>query len=69
MQLRSAELVRLLAGCGYMGASKAVMGMLGVDVGPPRLPHVGLDAGPLAELRRGLEALGFFDWARGEACR
>jgi N-acetylneuraminate lyase len=66
-QLRSAELVRVLAGFGYMGASKAVMAMLGVDVGPPRLPHVGLAAGPVGELHRRLEALGFFDWVRPEA--
>ncbi len=63
-QLRSAELVHVLAGFGYMGASKAVMGMLGVDVGPPRLPHVALAPGRVAELRGRLEALGFFDWVR-----
>jgi N-acetylneuraminate lyase len=59
-QLRSAELVHLLAGYGYMGAAKAVMAMLGVDVGPPRLPQLGLSAGQAAELRRRLEP-GFFD--------
>lgn len=63
-QLRSAQLVRLLAGYGYMGAAKAVMAMLGVDVGPPRLPIPALSAGRTAELRGRLEALGFFDWIR-----
>jgi hypothetical protein len=43
------------------------MGMLGVNVGPPRLPHVGLDAGQVARLDARLEALGFFDWVRPEA--
>ena len=66
-QLRSAELVQVLAGFGYMGASKAVMAMLGVDVGPPRLPHVALAPDQVAELRHRLEALGFFDWVRPEA--
>jgi N-acetylneuraminate lyase len=66
-QLRSAELVRVLSGFGYMGASKAVMAMVGVDVGPPRLPHVALTPGQVAELRRRLEALGFFGWVRPEA--
>jgi N-acetylneuraminate lyase len=66
-QLRSAELVHVLAGFGYMAAAKALMGMVGVDVGPPRLPHVGLDPGQVAGLRRRLEALGFFDWIRPEA--
>jgi N-acetylneuraminate lyase len=65
-QLRSAELVAVLNGFGYMAAAKAVMGMLGVDVGPPRLPHVALDPGRVARLRRRLEALGFFDWVRPE---
>ncbi len=63
-QLRSVRLVRLLAGYGYMGAAKAVMAMLGVDVGPPRLPNPDLSSGQAAELRRRLESLGFFDWIR-----
>jgi N-acetylneuraminate lyase len=63
-QLRSVRLVRLLAGYGYMGAAKAVMAMLGVDVGPPRLPNPGLSSGQVAELRRRLESLGYFDWIR-----
>ncbi len=66
-QLRSAELVHVLSGFGYMAASKAVMGLVGVDVGPPRLPHVALDPAQVAQLRRRLEALGFFGWIRPEA--
>jgi N-acetylneuraminate lyase len=66
-QLRSVEIVRLLAGYGYLGAAKAVMAMLGVDVGPPRLPNLGLPQGPATELRGRLEALGFFDWIRRRA--
>lgn len=60
-QLESVRLVSLLAGHGYMGAAKAVMGMLGVDVGPPRLPNTALEPAPSQALRRELEALGFFD--------
>ena len=63
-QLRSVEIVRLLSGYGYMVAAKAVMAMLGVDVGPARLPHSRLRAPEVAELRGRLEALGFFDWIR-----
>jgi N-acetylneuraminate lyase len=63
-QFRSVQLVRLLAGYGYMGAAKAVMTMLGVEVGPPRLPIPGLSTGQAAELRGRLESLGFFDWIR-----
>jgi N-acetylneuraminate lyase len=63
-QVRSAEIVRLLSGYGYMGAAKAVMTMLGVDVGPARLPNSSLSAAQADELPGRLESLGFFDWIR-----
>lgn len=61
-QYRSVRLILLLGGYGYMGAAKAVMSMLGVPVGPPRLPNGSLDAGQYAQLRGELERLGFFEW-------
>jgi N-acetylneuraminate lyase len=61
-QYRSVQLIRLLAGYGYLGAAKAVMGMLGVDVGPARLPNSSLGAEQAARLRGDLERLGFFEW-------
>jgi N-acetylneuraminate lyase len=63
-QFRSVQLVNALAPRGYMGAAKAVMAMLGVDVGPARLPNDNLDAAQVAALRRDLEQLGFFDWIK-----
>ena len=63
-QFRSCQLVQMLAGYGYMGAAKAVMKMLGVDVGPARLPNGNLTAEQVSELRARLEALGFFDWIK-----
>jgi N-acetylneuraminate lyase len=63
-QLRSVEVVRLLSGYGHLGAAKAVMTMIGVDVGPARLPNSRLSAAQVGELRGRLEALGFFDWIR-----
>ena len=63
-QYRSVQLVRLLAGFGYMGAAKAVMKMIGADVGPARLPNGNPDAAELAALRAGLEKLGYFDWIK-----
>lgn len=63
-QFRGVQLVQLLAGHGYMGAAKAVMGMLGVEVGPPRLPNASLSADQVKTLRSQLETLGFFDWIR-----
>jgi N-acetylneuraminate lyase len=61
-QFRSVRLVELLSKFGFMGAAKSVMAMLGVSVGPPRLPHTGLDAEQSSQLRTSLESMGFFDW-------
>ena len=61
-QLRGTQLVALLSRHGYMSAAKATMTMLGVDVGPARLPNVSLDTAETAALRTDLETLGFFEW-------
>ncbi len=61
-QFRSVRLIQLLASYGYMGAAKATMKMLGVDVGPARLPNGSLSAEHATKLRGELETLGFFDW-------
>jgi N-acetylneuraminate lyase len=63
-QFRGVLLIKLLASHGYMGAAKATMQMLGVDVGPARLPNSSLNAAQSARLRSEFEALGFFDWVR-----
>lgn len=61
-QFRSVLLIQLLASYGYMGAAKAVMGMLGVPVGPARLPNGSLSAEQVTALRGKLDALDFFNW-------
>ncbi len=61
-QFRGVRLIQVLAGYGYVGAAKALMGLLGVPVGPPRLPHAALGAGQIAALRGDLEEMGFFEW-------
>ena len=61
-QHRSTQLIALLARHGYMGAAKALMKLLGVDVGPPRLPNVRLTPEQVTGLVRGLEDIGFFGW-------
>ncbi len=61
-QLRSARLEHMLSNFGFLAAGKAIMGFLGVDVGPPRLPLCRLKPANVSLLRRGLEVLGFFDW-------
>ena len=63
-QFRSVQIVSKLSACGFMGAAKAVMKMLGVDVGPARLPNPSLDARQEAELRGELDQLGFFEWIK-----
>lgn len=63
-QFRGVQIIRTLVGFGYVGAAKALMEMLGVDVGPARLPNVTLSAGQKAQLQAELEALGFFDWVK-----
>ncbi len=61
-QFRSVQLITLLISYGYMGAAKATMKMLGVDVGPARLPNGTLTAAQFDKLRVELEAMGFFEW-------
>ena len=63
-QFRSAQLIDLLIRNGFMASGKAVMGMLGVDVGPARLPNGSLTPTQAASLRKDLEVLGFFDWLK-----
>lgn len=64
-QFRSVQLIELLAEFGYMAAAKALMGFLGVEVGPARLPNSNLAANQTTQLRDRLDQLGFFDWLRG----
>lgn len=61
-QFRSAQLIQLLSRYGYMSASKAVMEMLGINVGPARPPNHRLTPAQLLKLRSELERLGFFEW-------
>ncbi len=63
-QFRSVQLIQLLASFGYMGAAKAVMGMLDVPVGPARLPNGSLSDQQATTLQIKLTELGFFDWIK-----
>jgi N-acetylneuraminate lyase len=63
-QFRSVQVIQLLAEYGYFAASKAVMTMLGVPVGTPRLPNAALKPGQHEELQERLTAMGFFEWVR-----
>jgi N-acetylneuraminate lyase len=63
-QFRAVQIIKLFVRHGYMGAAKATMQMLGVDVGPARLPNTTLDRAEAAKLRGELEAMGYFEWIR-----
>lgn len=61
-QLRIVDLVRAIQRYGYLSINKAVMGMLGVPLGPVRLPLPPADAAQVQSLQDDLTALGFFSW-------
>jgi N-acetylneuraminate lyase len=65
LQMKSVALIEFIlkSGLSFLAASKAIMGMLGVECGPVRLPLAALDAAQIAQLRAGLERLGFFEFA------
>ena len=62
MQTRSLQLVEKLNMRGYGPSAKTLMGLLGVECGPARLPLLRLAPDAPAELRTDLEDLGFFEW-------
>ena len=50
-------------GVSHLAASKSLMALLGVDCGPTRPPVRAIDAAQFSELRRRLDAMGFFSTA------
>jgi N-acetylneuraminate lyase len=65
-QYRIAQLIHLFVRYGVLPATKVLVGMLGVEVGPARPPHENLTAEQRTVFRKELEKLGFFDWINGE---
>ena len=61
-QAKVQPVVDILAKRGYMGAAKALMGRLGVPLGPARLPNGNPDAAETKQMLGELEAIGFFSW-------
>ena len=59
LQRRAARVIATVARYDYRAASKAVMGLLGLELGPPRPPLVPLTAESTVKLRAELEAQGF----------
>ncbi|MFM8550518.1 MAG: dihydrodipicolinate synthase family protein [Verrucomicrobiota bacterium] len=63
-QAKVQPVVDVLAKRGYIGAAKALMGYLGVPLGPARLPNGNPTKEEFATQLAELEALGFFEWHR-----
>jgi N-acetylneuraminate lyase len=63
-QFRAVQVIQVLVRYGFIAATKAVMTMLDVPVGPARLPHAPLSTEHVAALRTDLESLGFFNWVQ-----
>ena len=61
-QFRGVQMIQILIRHGFIASTKAVMSMLGVDVGPARLPHPQLSREQIGALQSELTAVGFFDW-------
>jgi len=61
-QARAMEVVGACRHFGYHSAVKAVMSMVGIDCGPPRLPLAALSPSQFTSLRNDLSRLEFFDW-------
>lgn len=62
LQLRSVSMIEQMKAFSFHAALKQVMGMLGMPVGPCRLPLSGIGETEVADLRARLEAIGFFQW-------
>jgi N-acetylneuraminate lyase len=64
LQSLSVNLVRRLNRFPFHPAMKAVLGMLGLDVGGCRLPQGSLSDTDVVQLRTDLESAGFFQWSQ-----
>ena len=62
-QKRAQQFIDIMNRLGGLPAGKSIMKFIGVDCGPVRLPLTRLDAGREEELRRQLQAIGFFEYA------
>jgi N-acetylneuraminate lyase len=65
-QSRSQATVRIMKKYGKLvgeiAVGKAIMQLIGMNIGPVRLPDTGLLPDQLKELRKDLNEIGFFDW-------
>ena len=62
-QAKARAFIDVMAAHGGLPAGKAIMGLIGVDCGPVRLPLRQLSPSEIASLREGLAGGGFFEFA------
>lgn len=60
-QFLAVQMIQIIVRHGFIASTKAIMTMLGVDVGPSRLPNARLSAETTKSLRADLDQIGFFD--------
>ncbi len=61
-QRRACAFIDIMIRHGGLSAAKSIMGLIGLDCGPMRLPLKTLDETARRQLQQDLEAIGFFDW-------
>ena len=69
LQSISVAMVDAIASTGFMGTAKALMGRLGVPVGPARSPLGNPAPGEVDALMTRLDTLGFAEWGARSAAR
>jgi N-acetylneuraminate lyase len=62
LQTTAVTMIDAVAAAGFLGSAKALMGRLGVPVGPARLPLGNPTPDAVEVMMRKLEAIGFADW-------
>lgn len=61
-QFQATSVIRIMHRYGAIAAAKTTMKILGIDVGPPRLPNESLSLEQQVRFRAELELSGFFEW-------
>ena len=64
LQILSVTMVKTFAPFGGIEGQKAIMGLVGMECGPTRLPLNILSISEVDRLKQQLEDIGFFRWAR-----
>lgn len=62
LQFQSMTFVKILSKYGFHKAAKATLGILGLDLGPVRLPQQNLTTAEITSLKADLKQIGILDW-------